>query len=29
MSFKPLENKSDYKVAYHNWKKELELIINK
>ena len=29
MSYKPLENKSDYKVAYQNWKKELELIINK
>lgn len=29
MSYKPLENKSDYKIAYQNWKKELELIINK
>jgi len=29
MTFKPLNNKEDYVKAYKNWKKELELIINK
>ena len=28
-TFKPLNNKEEYKDAYQNWKKELELIINK
>ncbi|WP_418263726.1 xylulokinase [Flavobacterium faecale] len=29
MSYKPLPNQESYKKAYQNWKKELELIINK
>lgn len=29
MTYKPLENKAPYLEAYQNWKKELELIINK
>ncbi|WPR70083.1 FGGY family carbohydrate kinase [Flavobacterium sp. NG2] len=29
MSYHPLDNRSNYHEAYQNWKKELELIINK
>ena len=29
MTFMPLQNSTPYLIAYQNWKKELELIINK